>query len=400
MYKISQLFVLPFVATSLCIVGAAPAIAEDASPALKVSARLTGDITGVAQGVAGTGVRILTNLDLVADADLGALLSWPGARAKLHVLNNQGGHPNDLAGTLQGVNNIEVGRSRIKLYQAWIEQDMFGGKAALLLGLADLNADFYQNDSAGVLIAPAFGIGSELAATGPNGPSIFPSTALTARLSVLLGSNVYAKAAVVNAKSGVLGDPGGVDFSMREGILLIGEAGWTGRGKLAVGYWRYTKRQDDLRRVEPDGSPSKAVAQGAYLLIDQPVTATDTQGPSVNLFARIGLSDGATTPFRGGWQFGMLATKLFPGRPDSTLSIGINRGELSGRYQANAVDAGIGLTSSETGLEVTYSDQLTPWLQLQPDLQYVIHPSGNPLGRDAIVVGLRIVLSASKTIAR
>jgi len=139
---------------------------------------------------------------------------------------------------------------------------------------------------------------------------------------------------------------------MRDGALLIGETGWTGRGKIAVGYWRYTKRQEDIRRIGPDGLPARAMSQGGYLLVDQPATSPQTAGPSINVFMRVGLSDGATTPFRGGWQFGTLVGKVFAARPDSQLSIGINRGNLSGRYRANSADAQLALSRSETGFPV------------------------------------------------
>ncbi|MEG8025504.1 carbohydrate porin [Sphingomonas aurantiaca] len=163
---------------------------------------------------------------------------------------------NTLAGTLQGVDNIEVAKGRAKLYEAWVEQDIAGGRAALLVGLSDLNVDFYQNDSAGLLVAPAFGIGSELAATGPNGPSIFPSTALTLRLNVAIASLGYVRAAVVNARAGVLGDAAGIDFGMHDGALLIAEAGTRTNGKLAIGGWRYTRHQDDMAACDGSGVPS------------------------------------------------------------------------------------------------------------------------------------------------
>lgn len=368
-------------------------------PALSLEARLTTDVMGVAQGAVGTGVRLLANLDLVGDLDLEKLMGWRGARVRVHVLSNHGGRPNDLAGTIQGVDNIEVSQNLTKLYQAWIEQDLSGGKATLLLGLADLNAYFYQNDSAGLLLGPAFGVGSELAATGTNGPSIFPSTALTAKLWVALGSDGYAQGAVVNAHSGVLGDPGGVDLSMSDGALLIGEVGWTGHGKIAVGYWQYTKQQDDLRIVDGNGVPRKSPAYGAYLLVDQPITRADAPGPQINLFARIGLSDGKTTPFTGGWQFGALIDKVFASRPDSQISFGINRGNLSNRYRANTADETGSLPGpAETGLELTYSDQIAPWLRVQPDIQYVFAPNGDTSAPNVVVIGLRFVVTAGKMI--
>ena len=50
-------------------------------------------------------------------------------------------------------------------------------------------------------------------------------------------------------------------------------------------------------------------------------------------------------------------------------------------------------------VELTYQAKLTPWWMLQPDLQYVIRPSGGVLNDDgsirpnAWVVGLRSVLN-------
>ena len=175
------------VGTAAALTLTAPAIAQDAGDGaarwIQIEGLYKGDAVAVVRGGLDRGARLLGNGELVADADFGQF-GWTGARAKLHLLSVHGGDPNDLAGTMQGVNNIEALPDRTKIYQVWLEQSFAGDRAALLVGMADLNADFYQNDAAGLLIAPAFGIGSELAATGPNGPSIFPSTALAARLRV------------------------------------------------------------------------------------------------------------------------------------------------------------------------------------------------------------------------
>lgn len=379
---------------------ATPAMAQDAAqdvaPAVVITGSVMADVFAVVDGPALKKTSVLSNLDLIVDGDLDQLIGWRGARVKLHGLGNYGGRPNDFASTLQGVNNIEVSQGRSKLYQVYVEQDLFEGRASVLVGLADLNADFYQNDSAGLLIAPGFGIGTELSSTGPNGPSIFPSTAPTLRVRLSPQPDLYLKAAVVGADAGVLGDPGGVHLSMREGALLIGEAGWTGRGKLAVGFWRYTKLQDDIRETNPDGTPVGQRAQGAYVLIEQPLTSPTAAGPAVSVFGRFGATDGATTPFPGGWQIGALVEKILPGRPDSQLSFGVSRALVSRRYRDNAADAGQILSGAETGLEITFSDQLAPWLRIQPDLQYVIHPAGDPNARPAVVFGLRVALSATK----
>ncbi len=379
---------------------ATSAVAQEPSPAVVVTGNVTGDVVTVVEGPAAPGTRALTNVDLIIDADLDRLVGWTGALLKLHGLSNNGGRPNDLAGTLQGVNNIEVDQGRTKLYEAYIEQSLLAGRASVLVGLADLNADFYQNDSAGLLIAPGFGIGTELAATGPNGPSIFPSTSPAVRISLTPNPDYYLKAAIFNADAGVIGDPGGVDLSMREGALVIGEVGWTGRGKVSLGYWRYTKLQDDTRQTMADGTPVRERAQGAYLLIDQPLTAPMAAGPAVSMFGRAGVTDGTTTPYSGGFQVGVLLQKVLPGRPDSQISFGMTHAKLSRRYRDNAADAGTSLASFEQGFEITFSDQLAPWLRFQPDLQYVRNPGGDPTAPAAVVLGMRFALSADRSFGR
>ena len=148
-----------------------------------LEATYTADLIGP---VAGDGPRravLLDNLDVVADLDLGRAMGWRGATLHGYLLSNQGGAPNDFAGTLQGVDNIEVGRQAVRLYELWVDAPV-GEHLSILAGLYDLNSEFYATESAGLLIAPPFGIGSELASTGVNGPSIFPSTALALRVNL------------------------------------------------------------------------------------------------------------------------------------------------------------------------------------------------------------------------
>lgn len=382
-----------FLGATAAIALISPAHAQEAeSPAVTFGGRYVADTVYVAQGADADRVFLLHDAELTADVDFDRLIGARGLTGGVHLLATAGGAANDAAGTLQGINNIEVSAHRAKLYEAWLEQAI-GDRASLRLGLTDLNADFYQNDSAGLLIAPAFGIGSELAATGPNGPSIFPSTALTARLSFKLGESGYARAAVVDAKSGVLGDPDGVDFTMRDGALLIAEAGTTAIGKLAVGAWRYTRRQDDIHAITPTGEPVKRIAAGAYLLADHQVAGSE--GHAVNLFLRAGISEGRTTPFRGGFQAGVLFEAPIAGRPDGQLSFGVQQGFLSDGFRDALADEGYRSNPGEWGLELTYADKIAPFLTVQPDVQYVRRAYGEGKSRGTVVFGLRLTAEFS-----
>ena len=372
---------------------ASPAASREAPavPGLDLSALYTADLVGIVDGGLEEGVRATDNLEVAVDADLSELAGWKGARARIHLLSNRSGRPNELAGTIQGINNIEVDEDRSKLYQLWIEQSFAEERVRLLLGLADLNAEFYQNEAASLLIGPAFGIGSELAATGPNGPSIFPSTALTARLRVAVGKDGYVQAATVNAKAGVLGDPDGIDVRMKDGLLLIGEAGWTRTGKLAAGFWRYTKRQPRFLLSEGEHDRRGEIAQGGYILVEQPISIGRAE--PLHLFARVGFSDGETTPFRGGWQIGGLWPAPIAGRPDGQFAFGINRGLLTSDYHLLVSEGSATGGEDEVGFELTYSDLVAPFMTLQPDIQYIRRPGGDPRTKDALVLSLRVRLT-------
>lgn len=349
--------------------------AED-GPALKLSGSYKADLAGTVSGGLAKRGRVLDDLQIFGDLDLEKAVGWKGATAHFQLLNNSGAAPNDDAGTLQGVDNIEVARQRGRLFEAWVEQG-FGDKASVRAGLYDLNSEFYANESAGLLLAPAFGIGSELAATGPNGPSIFPSTALAVRLRWTPNEHVYVQAAALNADAGVLGDPGGIKTSFDNGVLMIAEAGWQGRGKVAFGTWRYSQKQDDIRAVTPAGDPVQATAQGAYVLLERQLTGEgDDAVRATTAFARLGVSDGDTTSFKGGWQAGLLVKHVFEGRPDSAFSVGVDQAFLSAKYRGNALDAGQRLEHSEGAIELTYSDKIGP-VTIQPDLQYVKDPGAD-----------------------
>ena len=350
----------------------------------------TADALAAVRGGSDHKLRYLDDLEIVADVDLERIAGWRGATLHFNVLNNLGRRPNDGVGTLQGVDNIEVSRTRLKLLEFWLEQS-FGENVSLLVGLYDLNSEFYANDSAGLLIGPAFGVGSEVAATGPNGPSLFPSTAPALRLNLRLGATGYARIGVFNARAGVPGDDGGVDLTFDDGVLMIGEVGIEGEGKLAMGAWRYSKRQEDLRDLDPSGAPRRRRVGGAYLLAERPILRTKSDA-TVTAFLRGGVSDGRTTPFAASWQAGVLIAHVVASRPDSQLSFGIAQGNLSRRVRRNQADAGIAPTATETSFELTYADRLGAHLTVQPDIQYIRHPGGDGGARDAIVPGLRIVI--------
>lgn len=353
----------------------------------------TADVTGPVKGGAAHAGRFLDNLDVIVDGDLEKLVGWRGASVHGYLLNNSGGAPNDQAGTLQGVDNIEVGRPRARLYELWVRAHFAGDKGSVLAGLYDLNSEFYSTEASGLLLAPPFGIGSELASTGPNGPSIFPSTALGVRARFEGGQGAYVQAAVLNAHAGTVGDPDGPSTQFDNGALMVAEAGIGDSWRLAAGGWFYTERQTDLRDLDLNGDPALSHARGGYVLAEYPFVDGGEAGRSVRGFARIGVSDGDTTPFRSGWQAGILVEKVFASRPDSAFSVGVEQGVLSSKQRDNTRDAGITPADAESSIEITYSDKVAPRVTLQPDLQVIRRAGGDQDAQNVVVMALRMTIS-------
>ena len=67
------------------------------------------------------------------------------------------------------------------------------------------------------------------------------------------------------------------------------------------------------------------------------------------------------------------------------LGLSFASGINGGAYKDAQVAALTPATSAETVLELTYKFQATPWLALQPDLQYIMHPGTVQGVKNAVV---------------
>lgn len=334
--------------TTVIAGGSSFAHAEDDAPAspLVLALDYQLDVMDVTRGGVRKGTEHLDALTLSADLDLERAVGWRGASAHVDLLNTSGGAANDRAGTLQGVDSIEVGAQRGQVYQAWIQQNFAGDRGSLLVGLYDVSGEFGALDSVGYLMGAGFGMAPDLAGSGRNGVAAYPVTALAARLSWAPTKTTYVQAAVVNARPGAPGLADGVDTSFDDGVLLIAEAGWTGQGKIALGGWTHSRRADDQRDTDAAGAPLQRKAQGLYVIGEQPL------GERTTAFAKVSVSDGDSQPVKASWQAGLQMQPVLASRPQSTLAFGISQVRLADGYRANAADAGQNLDRAETLVEL------------------------------------------------
>lgn len=343
------------------------------------------DLWRAARGGNARGNRYIDNLDVVTEADMERLIGWNGATVHVYGLYNNGRSLGQLLGDAQATSNIETGTKAVRLYEAWIDQKI-GATTSVKVGLYDLNSEFDNLDSAGLFIGSAHGTGTDLSQSGLNGPSIFPSTSLGARIALRPAKNWVVRAAVLD---GVPGDPArpkrtAIKLGNGDGALMIGELeNSLGDGKLLFGHWRYTNAFDDFSGSRGHGNNGSYVRGEAYLTHER---GDPQQGLAA--FFRLGMADGRYNMFESFIGGGLNYTGLIKGRDNDQLGLGIAAALTSSRYRLANTS-----TKAEVALELTYRAQLTHWLTVQPNIQYVIGPNASPVLGNALAVGLRTELT-------
>jgi len=411
-----KLLALAFATSAALSARALPAQSRIAAPAVAGTLSYTGELVLGASG----GLRRDAAALGMAGADLTLrlhpLIGWPGARAFLFLLGTHGGEPSAVVGDVQGVSNIEA-PGMVRLEEAWLQQNLLADRLSLLAGRYDLNTEFYRLTSAGLFLNSSFGIGPEFGQSGVAGPSIFPNTAVGARVEFDPSRFTALRAAVLNGAP--VNRPGGATrlFAPEDGALLVGEAvvvrhpassagprherfhiGRSGprpyAAKLALGGWYYTARFPDLSETLPGGEPVlHRGSRGVYLIADQIVRSgsPDHSGP-LTAFAQLGVGDGRVNQIAGYLGGGVTLTAPLAERPEDQLGLAVAAALNGSRFRDAQAAAGEP-AAAEVVLEATYIVQLVSWLAAQPDIQYVIHPGGLQAGRNALVLGLRLAMT-------
>lgn len=334
------------------------------------------------------GPGAISNVDVMLDLDGGAVLSWSGTRAFIHLLLNNGGSISSLVGDAQMVSNLESPRCA-KVYQAYVEHAFGEHGVTLLAGLLDMNAEFYVTPASGIFLNGSHGVGKELSQAGLNGPSVFPNTGLAMRIRVPVSECVYSQAALFDGLPGTVEDPMAASFSwsLAEGCLAIAECGYAVEGspgapstKLAVGGWWY-----------PRSIMNAAANAGAYILAERQVTMGGDDGmEGLTLFLRAGVADAAVNRFGSHIGGGAVYRGLLPGRREDLLGFAIALASQTDEcIRACELDGG-SPCAGEMNVELSYRCMATPWLVVQPDFQYVRFPDADRSIPDATAFGVRM----------
>lgn len=416
--RIATLVAATLLVVPACVMGAGAAIAAQQTPAVDNGIGFgflyRADIFSNLSGGLEQGTTALGNLDVEFDFNLATLIGWEGVTAGVHGIASHGGKPNaNLVGSSQGVDNIEVDTNTAKLFQAWIQKQFLNEKLSALVGLYDLNSEFYVSKSTGIFLHPAPGIGSELAQTGLNGPSVFPTSSVGVRVGYLPTPETYVQAVVLDGVPGDPDNPRGTHIQCNDGdgTLRVVEAGYmpgNAQGgesassaradKYAVGAWSYTSRFADLVDVDGMGDPLMRKGNRGFYVLAERTLHRGARNPDshVDGFIRYGRANADFNQFSSYFQTGLVFSGMLAGRSEDQLAVSYSTARTGDKYRLAASIAGAEATLHESVWEVTCRAYLAPWLSVQPNIQYVIHPGADAQIRNATVLGVRFEISGEK----
>ncbi len=102
----------------------------------------------------------------------------------------------------------------------------------------------------------------------------------------------------------------------------------------------------------------------------------DAGNKGLTLFGGVSYAN-QTTNFMPFYTFGgLIYTGLIPRRDDDTTGFSVSCGRVSSELAKTQRLQGVAPQTSETIMELNYAVHVTKWFTFQPNVQYVVRPSG------------------------
>lgn len=341
--------------------------------------------------------RVTGSFDMELTLDTERMGLWPGGELYAYAESGWSDGIDRYVGSLFPVNGDAIGDEPIRLIELWYQQMFLEDKIRLKFGKMDLAVDIDTNAYANWEVTQF--LNDALINTG-NMP--LPDYGLGVVLSVLPTDWLYVTlaAADAQARGGQTGFNtafhGSADFfsALEVGFTPVWE---TSRGRHPGAYrfilW-YDPQSKPVFFDDEDGqrrTPYRRDDTGFAFNMDQLVfkenpSEDDTQG--VGVFFRYGYANDQVNEVEHFWSVGAQYQGLLPGWDDDVLAFGFAQGLMSD--QLRAVE---GWGSRESVYEVYYNAAITRWLHITPDIQYISNPGGDRSNRDAVVLGVRVVVA-------
>jgi porin len=355
-----------------------------------------GEVLGNPSGGARQGVIYEGLLDLPLNFDLGKMdESLADTTIYADALEIHGpGLSQHFVGDFSGTSGITA-YNTLRLDEVWIQKLFWDKKLSVKAGNVAVDTEFFQSSSASLFVNSSFGTFTLFANNLPGGGPAYPLAAPAVRVSFTPIPEFYVMAGVYGQDDRIdqaVNDQNGTLFALneRDGMLIMSEAGFLLNQEPNNPGLQGTYRLGSF--VHTDDTPTWACGNGGtgygvYGVMDQQLYSRDNR--VISFFVRSGGAPSNTNfvdyYVEGGFNF----TGFVPGRSNDVAGLAVARSHVSSDYSDAQVAAGNLPLTAETVIEATYKVQLAPWWSVQPDVQYIITPSGVEDSPNAVVLGLR-----------
>jgi porin len=344
--------------------------------------------------------------------------------------------------SLQTASGIEADRST-RLWEAWYDQKFLEeDRLDIKAGQQSVDQEFLFSPNGAYFVNTMFGWPLVPSVDLPGGGPAYPLADLGIRLrwrpinAVTLLAGVFnGSPSPTNIGDSQKADASGTSFSLNGGTLMFFELQYTypalggleypGAGAplghtYRFGVWYDTESfadqrfgADGLSLANPGSNGMPLQHRGDYSIyaVADRMVWREASDPnrSVSIFGRVmGTPQTSRNLADFSLNAGVVLHEPIINRSDDTLGLGMGFAHISPAVSAYDRDVAFyahladpnafaPVRSTETYVELTYQYQPHPWLQLQPDLQYVFNPGGGilnpadpvrPVGNE-FVIGLR-----------
>jgi len=312
------------------------------------------------------GVAWLGQLNTIFELPMRFPGRWGSSIFHLHFLVTHGTSLSSLVGDMQVVSNIEA-PGRATFFELWYMHRL--NHHHFKLGLIDVNSEFLYTDWALPLVNSSFGIQPTLSVNIPL--SIFPISALGMVWNYDISDWLKSKTGLfdgqpnIQSRSQVLPD---LNLGMHEGFFLIQEFNAilgqsSDLSSMKLGAWIHT---GDFQSHKGRNSGKNF---GLYMIFDKQVARLGKG--TLYGWVKSGVTPNDCNTIRHFHGGGLTYQNPFGSCEQDIISVAV-----ASAFFCNAYKDELFLNNHETAIELTAKKHWN-FMAIQPDIQYILNPSGN-----------------------
>lgn len=318
------------------------------------------------------GSALLGNIDLILNLNTEKAGMWKGGNFFINSSTNYGKPFSTFIGDIQISDNIEA-NNNTRLYQFGYSHEYKNFE--MLIGQQDFNLHFAIPENGLSFIHSSFGLQPDLSTNITS--STFPLTTLGLIAKLNLKKIIIMAAAFNGSTGDEINNPHSLKWNINKtnGMMNIIEIKYKPKNKhklistFKFGLWNHTANTQSLNNKEIKYNND----QGAYIIIDAKLNRKPNK-KEINGFLQLGAAPKDCNIIKYYTGLGINFTNLMLKNSELGLAVGT---------------AFLNNVKPETVVEISYNVKILKDFTIQPDFQYIIHPSGLTTINNALVLNLR-----------